>query len=69
MYFMCLGKTFHSHACEGNKMKLFCHAGDVIKVIKADYGRSNASICEYFDDPNMVLNCHSETATAIVKKR
>ncbi|GLV41378.1 LDL receptor related protein 4 [Carabus blaptoides fortunei] len=66
-YISAHGKIHSVIACEGQKLKMSCYYGGMISVIGADYGRWNASVCPYYDDPNMDLQCHSLYAQTIIK--
>ncbi|GLV41381.1 Calcium-independent receptor for alpha-latrotoxin [Carabus blaptoides fortunei] len=60
-------KIYSTTTCEGHTLKLICSSGRTINVIAADYGRWNATVCPYYDDPNMNLRCHSQYANAVIK--
>ncbi|GLV41380.1 Calcium-independent receptor for alpha-latrotoxin [Carabus blaptoides fortunei] len=54
-------RIYRTYACEGRTLTLSC-GKDRIFIIKADYGRWNASVCPYYEDPDMDLNCHQPLA-------
>ena len=61
--------ALHAEACEGDVLTAQCHDGDVIKVISANYGRRDESICphNWYDDSD-VQCIHSDALQIVVNR-
>ncbi|GLV41379.1 Calcium-independent receptor for alpha-latrotoxin [Carabus blaptoides fortunei] len=51
--------------CERQPMKLECNKGEVLKIMSANYGRTNANLCE----PNGNTNCRASGSLSIIKNK
>lgn len=58
------------HACEGDDLRIECQADDeVIRIIRANFGRFSIAVCNEDVRTNISVNCFSPESTQIVSQR
>ncbi|KAH1022990.1 hypothetical protein HUJ04_012286 [Dendroctonus ponderosae] len=48
-----------AYACEGKTLKIECKDGELIKLIRANYGRFSITICNDHGNTDWSVNCMS----------
>lgn len=56
-------------ACEGNTLKLECEEGQLIHLVRANYGRFSLSICNDGGQTDLSVNCMSYKSFLIMQDR
>ena len=73
--FLLSGRNHHrlnrrtKYGCEGSALKIECHEGSAIRVIRANYGRFSLSICNEYERGNFSTNCLEPRSMRTVRNR
>ena len=73
--FLLSGRSHHrlnrrtKYGCEGTALKIECHEGSAIRVIRANYGRFSLSICNEYERGNFSTNCLEPRSMRTVRNR
>ena len=57
------------YGCEGSALKIECHEGSAIRVIRANYGRFSIAICNDHGNTDWSVNCMSPRTLRVIKAR
>ncbi|KAF7278827.1 latrophilin Cirl-like isoform X4 [Rhynchophorus ferrugineus] len=57
------------YACEGKTLKIECKSGEVIKLIRANYGRFSITICNDHGNTDWSVNCMSPKSLRVLHSR
>ncbi|XP_014209550.1 latrophilin Cirl isoform X2 [Copidosoma floridanum] len=58
-----------AYACEGKWLKLECKKGELISLIRANYGRFSITICNDHGNTDWSVNCMSSSSYRVLYKR
>ncbi|GJQ68273.1 hypothetical protein Trydic_g10784 [Trypoxylus dichotomus] len=58
-----------AYACEGKTLKIGCQEGEVIKLIRANYGRFSITICNDHGNTDWSVNCMSQKSLRVLHAR
>ncbi|XP_076305406.1 latrophilin Cirl-like isoform X1 [Tachypleus tridentatus] len=58
-----------AYACEGNNLKISCENGQLIQLLRANYGRFSISICNEQGILNWSVKCASEKSYFVIHER
>ncbi|XP_060516330.1 latrophilin Cirl isoform X2 [Cylas formicarius] len=58
-----------AYACEGKTLKIECKAGELIKLIRANYGRFSITICNDHGNTDWSVNCMSPKSLRVLHNR
>lgn len=58
-----------AYACEGKTLKIECKDGEVIKLIRANYGRFSITICNDHGNTDWSVNCMSPKSLRVLHTR
>ncbi|XP_030748603.1 latrophilin Cirl isoform X2 [Sitophilus oryzae] len=58
-----------AYACEGKTLKIECKDGEVIKLIRANYGRFSITICNDHGNTDWSVNCMSPKSLRVLHSR
>ncbi|KAF5284108.1 hypothetical protein FQA39_LY17099 [Lamprigera yunnana] len=58
-----------AYACEGKTLKIECKEGELIKLIRANYGRFSITICNDHGNTDWSVNCMSPKSLRVLHNR
>lgn len=58
-----------AYACEGKTLKIECKEGELIKLIRANYGRFSITICNDHGNTDWSVNCMSPKSLRVLHSR
>jgi latrophilin 1 len=58
-----------AYACEGKTLKIECKEGELIKLIRANYGRFSITICNDHGNTDWSVNCMSPKSLRVLHGR
>ncbi|CAH0561839.1 unnamed protein product [Brassicogethes aeneus] len=58
-----------AYACEGKTLKIECKEGELIKLIRANYGRFSITICNDHGNTDWSVNCMSPKSLQVLLRR
>nr|XP_018896103.1 PREDICTED: latrophilin Cirl-like isoform X3 [Bemisia tabaci] len=58
-----------AYACEGKTLKIECEEGELINLIRANYGRFSITICNDHGNTDWSVNCMSPTSLRVLHAR
>lgn len=58
-----------AYACEGKVLKIECKEGELIKLIRANYGRFSITICNDHGNTEWSVNCMSPQTLRVLRGR
>uniref|UniRef100_A0A1Y1K2Q9 SUEL-type lectin domain-containing protein n=1 Tax=Photinus pyralis TaxID=7054 RepID=A0A1Y1K2Q9_PHOPY len=64
-----LGRYETAYACEGKTLKIECKDGELIKLIRANYGRFSITICNDHGNTDWSVNCMSPKSLRVLHNR
>nr|B4HS00.2 RecName: Full=Latrophilin Cirl [Drosophila sechellia] len=64
-----LSKYQTAYACEGKKLTIECDPGDVINLIRANYGRFSITICNDHGNVEWSVNCMFPKSLSVLNSR
>nr|B4P3A0.1 RecName: Full=Latrophilin Cirl [Drosophila yakuba] len=64
-----LSKYQTAYACEGKKLTIECEPGDVINLIRANYGRFSITICNDHGNVEWSVNCMFPKSLSVLNSR
>lgn len=60
MFFFFFSERYDTaYACEGKTLRIECPEGELIHLIRANYGRFSITICNEHGDTDWSVNCMS----------
>lgn len=58
-----------AYACEGKVLKIECKDGELIKLIRANYGRFSITICNDHGNTDWSVNCMSPKSLRVLHSK
>lgn len=58
-----------AYACEGKTLTIECEAGDLINLIRANYGRFSITICNDHGNVDWSVNCMSAKSLRVLHSK
>lgn len=58
-----------AYACEGKKLTIECEPGDLINLIRANYGRFSITICNDHGNMEWSVNCMFPKSLTVLNSR
>lgn len=58
-----------AYACEGKKLTIECDPGDLINLIRANYGRFSITICNDHGNMEWSVNCMFPKSLTVLNSR
>lgn len=68
-FFTDLPRYETAYACEGKTLKIECKDGEVIHLIRANYGRFSITICNDHGNTEWSVNCMSNKSLRVLHSR
>ncbi len=58
------------YACQGKRLEIGCRdASDVIRIVRANYGRFSVAICNDEGRTDISVNCHSPNSLQVMRNK
>lgn len=67
--FFLASKYETAYACEGKTLTIECEAGDLINLIRANYGRFSITICNDHGNVDWSVNCMSAKSLRVLHSK